>query len=394
MNGHALVEEFMEVHDLQWNRVPDDDPPEGSEARSDRQLKTLLWAGLRATATLCLPLATVSGPWQVLDGLGADEIVAVYAAREEEDNEAAVDDDAEEVHFAGASHLLIWLAIRHPELLKTRAAKNLIAEITEDTSAFHQIFYATMVMAGHQTLEAALAQQRIPARIRPHIDTYAAALAETERNDSDNDAAVAADAYDQMHTALEDVLAEGPGLAKRIKLLLATTGTAVRAADNLPASTRKDPVATPRTITYYLLINPSMHSATVLHRDDDDEAIRTTMLCLAAQISPLAAADLSAEFPGLTGDDPRLEPAARTRATRWIQKALQLARQNKPADFLDNTTGHTADARTLLNVISAREELPPEWPVQRIVAAAAYTAAAILHASNAIGRAAEVFTDD
>lgn len=138
MRGHVLVEDFMEAHDLQWNRVPDDDPPEGAEARSNRQLKTLLWAGVRATATLCAPLGDLSGPWQVLDQLGDDEIVSLYAEQEEEDNGTAAEDDAAEVHSAGSSHLLVWLAIRHPELLDTRAAETLIADVAEDVSAFHQ----------------------------------------------------------------------------------------------------------------------------------------------------------------------------------------------------------------------------------------------------------------
>ena len=71
-------------------------------------------------------------------------------------------------------------------------------------------------------------------------------------------------------------------------------------------STEGTPASTPRTITYYLLIEPAMHSATVLHRANDDAAIRAAMLSLAAQVSPLAAAGLIAELPGLTGNDPRL----------------------------------------------------------------------------------------
>jgi hypothetical protein len=390
MRGHVLVEDFMEAHDLQWNRVADDEGPEGPEVRSNRQLKTLLWAGLRAAATLSAPLAYLSGPWQVLDQLGDDEVVSLYAEQEEEDNETAAEDDAAEVYSAGAAHLLVWLAVRHPDLLETRAAETLIGDIAEDVTAFHQVFYATMVMAGHESLKAALAQQRIPGRLRAGIDTYAAALAETERDDPDKDA----DAYDDMHTALEEVLADGPGIAKRIRLLLTVTGAAVRTADSGSRSTDETPASTTRTIIDYLLIEPAMHSAVVLHRDNDDAAIRATMLSLAAQVSPIAVAGLIAEFPGLTGADPRLEPAARTRAARWVQNAIQLAQQHgKPVDVIGNVTDQAADAQTVLNTISARGGLPPEWPVHRVVPAAAYAASAILHAVNAVDRADEVFTE-
>ncbi|MBL7261585.1 hypothetical protein [Paractinoplanes lichenicola] len=391
MRGHVLVEDFMEAHDLQWNRVADDERSEEPEARSNRQLRILLWAGLRAAATLCVPLASLSGPWQVLDQLGDDEVVSLYAEQEEEDNETAAKDDDADVYSASAAHVLVWLAIRHPDLLESRAAGTLIADTADDVTAFHQVFNATMVMAGYESLKTALAQQRIPARLRPGIDTYAAALSETERDDPDEDA----DAYNDMHLALEAVLAGGPGMAKRIRFLLTVLGAAVRTADSGSRSTDGTPASTPRSITYYLLIEPSMHSATVLHRDNDDAAIRAAMLGLAAQVSPLAAAGLIAELPGLTGDDPRLEPAALTRATTWVQEAVQVAQQHGyPVDAIDNGTGQAADAQEVINAISVHGCLPPEWPVHRVVPAAAYAAAAILHASETVGRAGEVFTEN
>ena len=391
MHGHVLVEDFMEAHDLQWNRVADDEGPEEPDARSNRQLRTLLWAGLRAAATLCAPLAYLSGPWQVLDQLGDETVVSLYAEQEEEDNEAAAEDDAAEMYSAGASHLLVWLAIRHPDLLESRAAEALIGDVAEDVTAFHQVFYATTVMAGHESLRAALAEHRIPTRLRPGIDAYAAALADTERDDPDKDG----DAYNDMHVALEEVLADGPGMAKRIRLLLTVLGAAVRTADSGSRSTDETPASRPRTIIDYLLLEPAMHSAVVLHRDNENVAIRASMLSLAAQVSPIAAGGLIAEFPGLTGDDPRLEPAARTRAARWVENAIQLAQQyGNPVEVLGSVTDQAADAQTVLNTIFARGGLPPEWPVHRVVPAAAYAAAAILHALNAVERTDEIFTED
>jgi hypothetical protein len=392
MRGHVLVEDFIAAHDLQWNRVPDDDPPEGLDARSNRQLKTLLWAGIRAAATLCAPLAALTGPWQVLNQLDDDVIVALYAEQEHERNEAAAENDAVEVHLAGASHLLVWLAIRHPDLLETWAADGLIRDLSEDVSTLHQVIYATIVMAGPEPLKAALAQHRTPKRIRRHMDAYAAALAETERNGHDENA----DLYDDMHGALELALADGPGLRKRIRFLLAITGTAARISESDPASDPSDDAwaSSPRTITHYLLVEPALHSAADLRRHDDDAAIRTTMLCQAARVSPVAVADLIAEFPEIGGDDPRLEPAARTRATRWVEKALHIAEQHgDPAGLPDHPIGH-ADAQTVINAITESLELPPDWAVHRVVSAAAYAAAAILHAIDVGDRAREIFADD
>ncbi|MEU8655382.1 hypothetical protein [Actinoplanes philippinensis] len=111
--------------------------------------------------------------------------------------------------------------------------------IADDVTAFHQVFYATMVMAGHESLKAALAQQRIPARLRAGIDNYVAALAEIERDDPDKDAG----AYDDMHVALEEVLADGSGMAKRIRLPLTIAGAAVRTAGSGSRPTNESPAS-------------------------------------------------------------------------------------------------------------------------------------------------------
>lgn len=70
MRAHVLVEGFMEDHQLLWNRGLDDESPVQREDRCERQLKILLWAGLRALATMADKLRDLSGPWQLLDALG------------------------------------------------------------------------------------------------------------------------------------------------------------------------------------------------------------------------------------------------------------------------------------------------------------------------------------
>jgi hypothetical protein len=65
MRGHVLLKGFMEDHRLRWNQVLDDESLRESEERSGLQLSTLLWAGLRALATMADSLRNLSGPWQL-----------------------------------------------------------------------------------------------------------------------------------------------------------------------------------------------------------------------------------------------------------------------------------------------------------------------------------------
>lgn len=387
MRGHVLVEGFMEEQQLLWKRISDAEPPDETEDRRERQLRTVLWAGLRALATMAMPLAHLSGPWQVLDELSGETLVSIFAQEEGEQNEENAEEDLEEVETAAAAHVVVWLTIRHPELLDDSASDSLVQQVIQDVSSFHQVFYAAMVMAGPGPLKAALAEKPAPALLDADIEDFAAALAAT---DDDN-----ADSYDDMHAALELVLAEEPDLDERIRYLLAVTCLAARLTDTdvNPHRAMKDYVSRPGMLTHYLLAEPAMHAALVLHRHDDDAAVRARMLSLAAQVAPVAAGDLAAEFPDLAGDDPRLEPASRARALSWIEKALQLALEKGRAITGKVDLASSPDANELVRDVTATSGLPGEWPIHRLVAASAEAAAAILHAVEAAELADEVFTD-
>jgi hypothetical protein len=246
-------------------------------------------------------------------------------------------------------------------------------------------------MAGSGPLAAALAETGTPAQLRPSIDGFAVALAVTEHDD----AGESADAYDDMHRALERVLAQGPDLDERIRYLLAVAGVAARltAAEVNPRRTVEGYVSTPRMLTHYLLLEPAMHAPLILYQDDEDAAVRTRMLALAAQVAPVAAGDLAAEFPELEGDDPRLEPASRTRALRWIENALQLAHERGHRHSAETNPGGSADAQTLVAAMTAAAELPGQWPIDRFVSAAANAAASILHLIGATDLGQDVFAD-
>lgn len=391
MRGHVLLEHFMEEHQLLWNRILDGETPEEAEDRCDRQLRTMLWAGLRAFATMTMSLAHLSGPWQILDRLESDTLVSILAEEEEEQHEEDAEEDLEDVEAAATAHALVWLAIRHPDLLDAPASDSLIQRVTQDASTFHFVFYATMIMAGPEPLKAAMAEKQPLPSLRAEIEEFAAALRTTEDDQADE----TADSYDGMHAALELVLAEGPDLGERIRYLLSIAGLAARLTetDVNPHRDLEDHVSTPLKLTHYLLVEPALHAAVTMHRHDDDDAIRIRMLSLMAEISPPAAGDLAGEFPDLTGDDPRFDPASRVRALRWIENALQLAREQSHEIGADADLNCSADARALVSTAIAAHDLPADWPTHRIVSAGAEAAASILRWLHAPGRAGEVFAE-
>src|SRR6201996_2070408 len=391
MRGHVLVQRFMEEHQLPWNQVLDDEAPEEYQERSDRQLKALLWAGLRALATMAMPLSRLSGPWQLLDQLGGDAFVSALAQEEEEQNQEDAEEDLAEVESAAAAHVLVWLAVRHPELLGGQAAGPLTDQVTQDTSALHHVTYEALLMAGAGPLKAALASFPPPPAVRAGIRDFTAAMEVTEAAGADE----AADPYDDMHRALDKVLAQGAGLRMRIQWVLAVTGLAARLTetDANPRPDSEEDVSSSLTLDHYLLAMPAMHAAVVLHRHDDDNAVRTRMLSLAAEVAPAAAGGLASELPDLTGDDPRLEPAARARAANWVENAVRLAREHRREAAAEAEPRCGADARLLVQAVTAGRDLPVAWPVTRFVAASAEAASAILHSAAAAQFAEEVFAD-
>jgi hypothetical protein len=391
MRGHVLVERFMEEHQLLWNRILDDEAPEETENRSGRQLRTLLWAGLRALATMAMSLAHLSGPWQVLDELGGGTFVSILAQQEEEQNQEDAEEDIEEVEAAAAAHALVWLTIRHPELLDSPAGDSLIQQVVMDVTSFHQVFYAAMVMAGPGPLKAAMAEKHSPTLLRADIEDFAAALVATEGDHAEE----TADSYDDMHTALELVLAAGPDLDERVRYLLDIAGTAARLTDS-DVNPRRNmeghvstPLCSPTTCSLNLrCTRPWLFTGTTT-------TTRSVCACSPSRhrYHPVAVGDLAAEFPDLTGDDPRLDPASRARALRWIENALQLAREQGREVSSEAALNCSADAHALVAAVIAKHDLPAGWPVQRVVSAGAEAAASILHSLQAAGLADEVFAE-
>lgn len=393
MRGHVLVEGFIEDHQLLWDRVLDGESSSAYEDRSNRQLRSVLWAGLRAVATMADTLRYLSGPWQFLDALagGSDTIVSIRAEQEEDQHEEEAEEDWEALESAAAALLVVWLSVRHPDLLDTPAGDSLAGQVIADASSFHHVFHATMVMIGSGPLKAALAERPAPDEVRAGIDDFVAALSATEEDHSDD-----FDPYDDMFVALELVLGDESDLDEVVRYLLAITSLAAKltGTEANPNRTREGYVSTPRMLAHDLLLDPSMDAALILHRLDDDDAVRARMLSLAAQVAPVVAGDLAAEFPGLTGEDPTLEPAARTRARHWIEKALRLADECEGRAGMEVDLTCSADAHALVRVVGAGQDLPADWPIERVVSAGAEAASAILQSIEEAERAEEVFEED
>ncbi|MGH3165624.1 MAG: hypothetical protein ACRDN0_06985, partial [Trebonia sp.] len=383
--GHMLTERFIEEHDLGWNRITEGEAPDEAEGRSDRQLRALLWAGLRALATLTFSLKDSTGPWQVLEQLESKPLVSFLAGEEETRNEEDTEEDLEETEAAAAALVLVWLAIAEPELLD-RTPDWLPQEVRENGSSFHHVSYHAMLLAGAGPVRAAVEAGPVPdliARIRPDIEAFVTALGATADSE-------AIDPYDDMHAALERILApDVPDLDNRIRYVLQVVGLAagLTATDVNPRRAEPGALASAQELSRYLLAHPAMHAALVLHAGDDDTAVRTRALSLAAQVAPSAAGALAADFPRLSGDDPRLEPASRTQVRHWIEGAVRAAGSTVRSE---KDLGCGDDSRALAAIVMNGGDLP-DWPARRLVAAGAEAAAAILHAAGAAELADDVF---
>jgi hypothetical protein len=442
MRGHLLLEEFVEAHELTWNRIPDDESLDQTEARRAGQLRDLLWAGVKALATLAVSLSDVTNPWLLLDKLAqnGDGIVALLAERESERLQEAAEHDSEEVRSAAAAHAAVWLAICQADLLDTARGAELVDAVAQDVGAFHHVVYSALLHSGSGPARAAVGDQRVTPGLRAHMTDFLAAqekIEASQESDYDDDGsdrgsgsgggdtgadigggvAVSVvvsdtgDTYDEMHNALDAALGEDDEAEVRLRGLLAIVGVAagLTASDLNPRRGLDGYISAPHELAAELLRNPAEYASLILSEGvEEDDFIRLHALAEVARFSAAAAGAMAADFPDLADEDPRTEPAARERARRWIAAALRGAAstaaapnsadgpggegvgEGGPAVELDKDT----DAAFVLNEVRQERDLPPLWPIRRLVAAAAQAAASLLPADSAADRAVEIFTQD
>jgi hypothetical protein len=202
------------------------------------------------------------------------------------------------------------------------------------------------------------------------------------------------DASDDMHHALEAALTDAGDLSRRVRALLSVVGRAAElTATEVNAHLGQERyICAAQELTRELLERAAEHASLVLSGEepDDDGSVRLNVLSMVARIAPEAVGAMAADFPDLTSDDPRDEPAARTRARQWVADALRMVREHQESDQLMPGKA-SSDAELVLSVVLAEQELPP-WPIQRVVAASAEAAATLLHTASLTTLAADVFT--
>lgn len=395
MRGHMLIAKFIEDHELDWNRVREGETPRQTDKRSADQLRQLVWAGLKTLATLSSPLAHVSNAWELLDGLGDDEVVALLAELEAERIDEAIAEDQKEMETAAAAHAAVWLAIRRPALLDIEQCRRLIDIVVGDVTTFHQLVYAALVMAGTGPVRAATDGVDMPAATRAAMRKFVRAQALTNPDDGSSrpsDEEVG-DAYDDMHHALEAALNDDGDLYGQVRGILTVVGLAAElTSTEVNAHLGKERyICTPRELARELLERAAEHASVILSEEepDGDGSVRLNALSVIAQIAPDAAGEMAADFPDLASDDPRDEPAARARARQWVVDALHTVRDHGSSNRQIQLNG-SPDAHTVLDAVMDDQEMP-EWPIQRLVAAAAEVAASLLQSTHLANLTTEIF---
>ncbi|MFB9830806.1 hypothetical protein [Actinoallomurus acaciae] len=384
MRGHVLLSDFMEDHSLTWKQVPKDESPAQTEQRTARQLHELLWAGVRALATLAYSLSDTAGPWQLLYELEDDRLISTLAAWEAEEIAATTEHDSDEAQSAALAHAAMWLAIRRPETLDTAEGERLIECIATNPGALHHVVYNTLLMAGPEPTRKAVDDQPLPADMRSGLTAFVQAQLLTDADKIDYEHG---DPYDEMHGALEDALVHDEQFNDRLRAALDVAGLAARLTqtDVNPYRGVGRHISSPRQMTMELLARAALHATVVLTDHDGDATVRLGALATVAHVSAATAGEMAADLPDLTGDDPRTEPAARERARQWINDARQLTGQQATSN---GDVGAGDDTQAILDDQTTTDD----WPVHRFVSAAAEATAATLRSAGRLDAAKEIFT--
>lgn len=376
MRGHVLVDDFMQEHDLLWNRVDDTLTREADDARCRRQLRELLWAGLRVLATLgrdSLPLAETPWVWLAeLESDAIDSVVDMFAGRDVERFEDATEHAADEFHAATRAHVLMRLALMHRTLLDTDAAAALMSS-SAITEPLHHLGFHTLLALGATAVEQA-ARTTSSERLRAAAELVLSTLRAVEAGDDE--------AFDDLHRIIEELLPDKPlttdHLRKAVRVFLDLIAATAEAAD-------EEEVA---LAARQLLDGPAELACVLVDLPDDDATERTLRLRILAAVTaldPIAAGQVAAGLPELHSEDPRDEPALRSEITAWW---TSLCRRNAQRPLIDEAASMCPEpGASLLRMMSAsgtgaEPPLPDTWTVGT-------AAVAVVHAISALSIAAQ-----
>jgi hypothetical protein len=321
MRGHVLVENFMEHHQLQWNRRSDD--LDDDERHSREQLQALLWAGLRVLATLTHDLTDhTPSPWLWLANLESDDLspaVGVFAELDDERLTVAAEDDDEKLADAAEAHVLVRAALLHPELLDN-AAFNEPGSPLSDTAVtagpLHHVTHDALIILGADAIQTAAGTAHL-AKTAALVLPPLRAIEALRDDDADPDA----DPYNDLHAALEQLLPTSGNASRRIRQARSLLSLITAAATATPG--------TPARVARELFIDPAATACVLLSTDDDNrtaQRLRTSILSTAAALDPAIAGSLAADLPALRSTDPRDEPALRNQVGTWWSRTLQVFR--------------------------------------------------------------------
>lgn len=321
MRGHVVLEQFMADHELTWNRVDDTLDNEADEQRSQAQLRVLLWAGLRVLATLARQdMESIRTPWSwlsTLDSDDIDDIVDTFAERDEDALDNSDEEDENELSTAATAHLLVRMALLHPDLLEAEILNATEPELLLDeemtSGPLHHVVVQALQELGPEPVEQVTAQRSPANHVARVLLPYLHAL---DIEDGDP--------FDDLHSALENVLTREAGLPEdhrdQVANLLMLISTAAEAAGPERAA----------DIARSLLMSPSMTACVIesSQRDDAvDESLYTRIIAEAATIDPEMAGRLISDLPMLRSNDPRDEPAFRAQAMYWWTRTLEIVRR-------------------------------------------------------------------
>ncbi|MEV6907209.1 hypothetical protein [Amycolatopsis sp. NPDC051071] len=363
MRGHVLVEEFMERHDLQWNQHNDEDPDAG-ERRSSDQLRALLWAGLRALATLSHDVTDhARSPWLWLTGLRIDRIspaVGVLAEIDDEHLTVADEDDTEELASAAQAHLIVRAALLYPDLLESEDFTepwSPLSDTTVTAGPLHHIAGEALTALGSDAIQKAASTTKLRKTADLVLPSLRAIEALQEDNEDDE-----GDPYNDLFHALEQLL---PGPRKKTNRRLRL----IRDFLSLLTAAANTASETPAKIASSLTIAPAATACVLLSSDDSDrteQRLQIHILIAAAALDPTIAGSYAADLPALRSKDPRDEPALRNQVNIWWNRVLHVIRQqpellsDQPpcpdpgASLLKTTTDNTEPSSTLDHLTTAQ----------------------------------------
>ncbi len=337
MRGNVLIERFMSDNDLMWDRVDTSASHDADQARRDRQLRLLLWAGIRALATMSHDVDIEdSTPWTFLsdlDGSEIDPVVETFAARDRQRLLYAGAQADDELYAATEAHLLVRAALVRPEVLANPTVRASLRDPAVTAGALQQVACETLLALGADALGAAAATAE-RAEVAATAARVRGALADIEAQPDDAEHDYLGDIYDILADLLADEDAPPRERERDATTVLETIRLAAQAVGQQRAA----------AIARGLLTRPALVAgvfANQLSDFDIEHRCRLRILAGAAAVDPGLAGEVAADLPALRSHDPRDKPALHSDVTSWWRRTIAvLANSSRNSEHPFRDEGH------------------------------------------------------